>query len=199
MKNDIVPILDMVKTVGEDAVKEILSDFSCEYADGQRNGEVERFIQNNAIEFSKRKMSITYLVMNERSKPVGYFTLTHKPVIVCDNILKSNANRKRMQRYAKFDPQSGTYNLSAFLIAQFSKNYGMPTDERISGTDLMGLVLSRIESIQQQIGGGVVFLESENQQALLDFYTGEPNSFFAFGERCSETDGTKYVQLMRFL
>ncbi len=163
----------------ERTLSEVFSPiFSCEYGDGLRNDEVETFLRKNAVEFSRRKMSITYLVMDEKPKLVGYFTLTHKPIAVCDDTLKSNANKRRMQRHAKLDPQLGAYSVSAFLIAQFSKNYNIPADERISGTDLMDLLLSLIEDVQQQIGGGVVFLECEDHQELLNFYSREPHSFF---------------------
>lgn len=47
----------MLESVGEDELSSILSDFSC-----PKNPEIERFIHNNAIEFAKRKMSITHTV-----------------------------------------------------------------------------------------------------------------------------------------
>lgn len=190
---------DVNQKSGEDAVKEILSAFSCEYKNGLRNSEVEYFLQKNSIEFSKRKMSITYLVMDEQYNTVGYFTLTHKPITVCSDVLVSATIRKKMARYAKFDKRLDAYIVSAFLIAQFGKNYNLPFEEQISGEDLMDLTLSLIEDIQQQIGGGVVFLECEDKPKLIEFYTKKPNSFFYCNERYSETDGIKYVQLMRFI
>ncbi|MCD8363534.1 MAG: GNAT family acetyltransferase [Lachnospiraceae bacterium] len=180
-------------------MKDILSDFSCEYSDGVRNLEIEGFLKRNAIEFSRRKMSITYLVMDEKFRLAGYFTLTHKPIIVQDVMLKSKTGKKKIQRHAKFDTGINAYSVSAFLIAQFSKNYALPPTERISGVDLMDLTLSLVEDIQQQIGGGIVFLECEDHPELVDFYSREPNSFFSFGERYSESDGVKYIQMMRFL
>lgn len=199
MKNNIIPIMDMVKLVGEDSVKEILSDFSCEYAEGKRNEEVEFFLQKSAIDFSKHKLSITYLVMDDDGRVAGYFTLTHKPITVPADSIKSNAGKRKMQRYAMLDEANKSYSVSAFLIAQYSKNYSIPSDERISGDGLMEDALSVIEEIQQLIGGGVVFLESEENQNLLNFYTGEPNSYIPFWERYSEKDGKKYIQLMRFV
>ncbi|MCD8084632.1 MAG: GNAT family acetyltransferase [Clostridiales bacterium] len=196
---DTYRIMDLVGIIGENSVKELLSDFSCEYDDGLTNAEIEDFLRRNSIEFSKRKMSITYLVMDEQFRLVGYFTLTHKPIVVTDDVLKSNANRRRMLRYAKFDEELGAYSVSAFLIAQFSKNYNIPHDERVTGEDLMDLTLALIEDIQEQIGGGVVFLECEDHRQLLDFYIRKPHSFFKFGERYSENDGVKYLQMMRFI
>ncbi len=51
----IVRIMDLVESVGEEAVKDILSDFSCEYREGIRNNEVEDFLYKNAVDFSKKK------------------------------------------------------------------------------------------------------------------------------------------------
>ena len=70
-----VNILDMLNAIGEDAVKNILSDFSC-----PRNFEIESFVKQNALEFAKRKMSITYLVIDEEGQLAAIFALTHKAV-----------------------------------------------------------------------------------------------------------------------
>lgn len=66
-----IRIMDLVESVGEDSVREILSDFSCEYKEGEKNIEVEYFLQNNAVEFSKQKISITYFVIDNKSNIVG--------------------------------------------------------------------------------------------------------------------------------
>lgn len=70
-----VNILDMLNAIGEDAVKNILSDFSC-----PKNFEIESFVKQNALEFAKRKMSITYLVIDEEGQLAAIFALTHKAV-----------------------------------------------------------------------------------------------------------------------
>ena len=49
-----VNILDLLDLVGEDEVEKILSDFSC-----SKNMEIELFVKKNAIDFSKKKMSVT--------------------------------------------------------------------------------------------------------------------------------------------
>lgn len=50
---DVVQILDLADIIGEDALKEILSDFSCPL-----NYEIEDFLKRNAIDFARKKMSI---------------------------------------------------------------------------------------------------------------------------------------------
>ncbi len=191
---------DLVDSVGEDVVNDILSDFSCEYSNGQRNNGVENFLHKNAIDFSNKKISITYLVFDSQNRITGYFTLTHKPISVKVSKLKSKTKKKKMERYAEYDEKLGSYSASAFLIAQFSKNYNIPKDERISGDALMNITLSILSDIQQQIGGGIVFLECEDEKKLIEFYSKEPNTFIPFGERySSESGGIKYIQMMRFI
>ena len=184
-----VNILDMANAVGEDAVKSILSEFEC-----ARNVEIETFVKRNALEFAKRKMSITYLVIDEDGELSAIFTLTHKAVQLLGAGLSSSVRRK-IERHAKLDEQSGTYMLSAFLIAQFGKNDCYK--EEITGNQLMDMTMNVLVSVQREIGGGVVYLECEEKPQLLTFYENEQNRFRAFGERFAEKDQVKYIQLLR--
>ena len=60
-----VNILDMLNAIGEDAVKNILSDFSC-----PKNFEIESFVKQNALEFAKRKMSVgSYFRFDTQGSP----------------------------------------------------------------------------------------------------------------------------------
>ena len=86
---------------------------------------------------------------------------------------------------------------SAFLLAQFGKNYAVDAGKRIKGSELMQLVLDVLLTIQRQIGGGIVYLDCENKAKLIAFY--ESEGFKRFDERFSEDDEQRYVQLMRFL
>ncbi|MCD7805982.1 MAG: hypothetical protein LUH19_01420 [Lachnospiraceae bacterium] len=104
---------------------------------------------------------------------------------------------RKLERHAKFDPAVNAYNASAFLLAQFGKNYSLPVAERMSGHSLMRQTLLKIEDIQRQIGGGVIFLEAEEHRELLDFYS--ENAFAPFAERYSDVDDIKYIQMLRLL
>ncbi len=90
-----INILDMIEIVGEDGTKAILSDFSC-----PKNSEIDNFIKKNAIEFAKKKMSITHLVMDEKGQLAAIFTLTHKAVKIRDDVL-SSSQRRKIRRYAQ--------------------------------------------------------------------------------------------------
>lgn len=156
----VINILDMLETVGEDELSSILSDFSC-----PRNPEIEHFIHNNAIEFAKRKMSITHLVFDGDARLIACFTLMHKPSSV-DEVL-SKTSRKKLEMHARMDESIQAYSVSAYLIAQFGKNYGVNGGHSISGNVLMDMAFDVLERVQREIGGGVVFLECEDNPVLL--------------------------------
>lgn len=191
-KYAIFNILDMLKSLGEDKVSSILSDFSC-----PKNSEIENFLHNNAIEFARRKMSITYLIFNEDQHLIGYFTLTHKSSVIDNNIL-SNTSRKKLSMHAKFDSTTNSYYVSAFLIAQFGKNYAVDEGTTVSGTRLMDYVFDTLSKIQHLVGGGVIFLECEDKEKLIEFYQNDNNRFKQYSERYSEKDQKKYLQMLKF-
>ncbi|MBQ9526913.1 MAG: hypothetical protein IJR68_04815 [Fretibacterium sp.] len=102
-----------------------------------------------------------------------------------------------MTRYSRLDKQTGNYMASAFLLAQFGKNYGVDGGKRISGAEMMELASDVLINIQRQIGGGIIYLDCEDKAKLISFYGNE--GFQKFDERFSEEDNQRYVQLMRFL
>jgi len=186
-------ILDVIESNGEDETLSDLSSFSCPL-----NLEIEDFLRCKAIDFAKRKLSVTYIVTDlSDGQILGYFTLAHKAIDIPEIDL-SKTSQKKIQRYARFDPISGTYTLSAFLIAQIGKNYAVDHGNRLTGSSLMNYALDILSDIQHRIGGGVVYLDAENRSALISFYENTVNFKF-FGERYSENDKTKYLQFMRFL
>ncbi|MBE6354555.1 hypothetical protein [Treponema sp.] len=192
MNFNVVNIIDLLKSVGEKEVRSALQEFECE-----RNSEIEIFLKNNAIDFTKRKISVTHLILDDNGQIVAYFTLTHKPSNISSLSLSKSAI-KTLSRYAILDRDSNSFNISAFLIAQFGKNSAYNGSRNISGNKLMDFCFEILESVQKQVGGGIAFLECEDKKQLLNFYQNENNRFRIFGERFSESEGKKYIQLLRF-
>ena len=192
MQIKIVNILDEIETFGEEVLKSILSKFVSE-----KNAEIEEFIRGKAIDFAKQKLSITYLVIDTDSGLIlGYFTLTHKSVILNSDGL-SRTFQKKLAKYSRLDRDTGNYVFSAFLLAQLGKNYAVKADERISGKQLMKLVNDVLLDVQRRIGGGVMYLDCEDNPKLKNFYSQE--NFKEFADRFSSEDERKYIQFMRFL
>lgn len=191
-----VNIQDILKAVGEEKVQSLLSDFS-----SPLNEEVEDFVHNKSIEFAKKKLSITYLVIRKtddgKTVLVGIFTLAHKAVEVTNTNI-SNTARKKLSRYAKLDEETDKYNVSAFLIAQFGKNSAVSEKWKISGNELMDLAFEVLRHVQYFVGGGVVYLDCENTDKVLEFYKSDYNRFKIFGERVARSEGKLYLQLLKF-
>ncbi len=152
--------------IGENSLYELLSDFSCPY-----NTDVEHFLLYNAIEFAKKDQSVTYLVFNTNDASlVGYFTLAIKPISVnASNISKTMS--KKLARVSILDETTHSYTTAAYLIAQLGKNYSIPLENRIEGDILLGFALEIISELKYSVGGVMEFLECEDNEFLIDFYT----------------------------
>ena len=158
---NIINILDLVDSVGEDEVIDSISKFECNI-----NSEIEEFIYKDAIDFAIRKISVTHLIYDNEANLAGYFTLTHKPIRVPASLL-TNTTKKKIERFTKLDETTNTYDVSAFLIAQFGKDSSC--GYKLNGNDMMNMALSILLKVQREVGGGIVFLECEDYNKLLKF------------------------------
>ena len=191
MNKQVNNILDELELRGEEALKKKLSSFSCPI-----NPKIENFLRNRSIDFARRKISITYTVNDlDDGQILGFFALTHKAILIPSAGL-SSTSRKKLERFARLDRATGEYMASAFLIAQLGKNYGVDDGRRITGSDLMRTANDILVNIQHQIGGGVIYLDSEDIDTLKQFYSSM--KFQQFGDRFSEEEAQKYIQYMRF-
>lgn len=188
-------IQDNPNGIGEADLQEAISDFSC-----SRNPDVEHFLKNNAIEFTKKNQSVTYLVLsNEDGMLVGYFTIALKPITVNANRM-SNTVKRKLQRISKLDEATGTYTAAAFLIAQLGKNFTNRLNERISGEELLDVAWTVVKELQYAAGGMVSFLEADRKEKLLEFY--RKNGFREFDVKIvedSEGNPHELVQLLRLM
>ena len=183
------------KSLGEDKLVQLLSEFSCPL-----NPDVERFLKKSSIEFTKKNQSVTYLVFDVSSMElVGYFTIALKPLTVRGETV-SNTVKKKLMRVSELDEQSQTYTMSAYLIAQLGKNFKNGAEKKITGEELLELAWDIVEKMQYMGGGMVTFLEAENSERLLSFY--QANRFQTFDTRQTATDSEEpheLVQLLRLL
>lgn len=181
------------KRLGEDDLKQILSEFSCE-----KNLDVERFFLEQSVEFTKKNQSVTYLVFsNDDAALVGYFTITIKPISVSAKKF-SNTLKRKIARVSELDKTTGTYSLSAYLIAQLGKNYSNGLNERITGKQLLQIAVNTIKELQYMVGGMVIFLETEDNEKLIRFYE-EENGFKRFDTRGIKTETGETHALIQLL
>lgn len=187
--------------LGESAAKSILSSFSCPL-----NPDVEHFLKNVAIEFTKQGISSTYLIMASYKNEyvlVGYFTLANKIFCIGKDSLPNRKWKSRMSKFGQYDQTIQRYTLSAPLIGQLGKNYANSYNELITGDELLKLALDKVQEMQNIVGGKIVYLECEEKEALIDFYS--QNGFVNFGSRAldrDETDklsGESLIQMLKYL
>ena len=180
--------------LGEKELKELFAEFFC-----SKNKDVEQFLKEQSIEFTKKNQSVTYLLFAKKTGSLlGYFTLAIKPISLKAEQFSNTAKRK-IARVSQYDEINKTYTLSAYLIAQLGKNFANSVNEKISGTQLLQSAIEIIEEIQKMVGGMVVFLETENSEQLLDFYE-KKNQFKRFDVRESSTKkDINYIQLLKIL
>lgn len=181
---------------GEDLLQQVFSSFSCD-----KNSDVERFLLEQSINFTKKNQSVTYVVLTpEEGQIIGYFTITIKPITVNgDNF--SNIIKKKIARVSEQDEESGNYSLSAYLIAQLGKNFKDGANKKISGDQLLGLAIEKIKELQYMVGGMVIFLEAENDEKLIHFYE-DKNGFKRFDTKeikAGTEDAHTLVQLLKVL
>ncbi|MDO4953425.1 MAG: hypothetical protein Q4E34_06345 [Synergistaceae bacterium] len=177
----------------EKSLKKMFETFECE-----KNEEIETFLKRDAIEFAKQRISITNLVLEtgngDKTRLLGYFTLANKPIQI-NAASMSGTKRRRLQRCAAESEQKNIFNVSSMLIAQLGKNSAVKNNP-LTGELLLGSALALLASVQRVVGGGIVFLECEQREKLMQFYG--RNDFFKFGER-SSSEGKNYFQLLKFL
>ena len=181
------------KVLGEEELRKLLSEFSCD-----KNLDVERFLKEQSIEFTKKNQSVTYLVFaNEDAALVGYFTIAIKPISVNADSF-SNAMKRKIARVSELDESNGTYTLSAYLIAQLGKNFTNGANERITGEQLLQSAVDTIKELQYMAGGMVIFLEADIDEKLIYFYE-EKNEFKRFATKEVKAGTEEAHMLIQFL
>ena len=195
-----VSLKNLITNIGEDNVKNILSDFFCPL-----NNDIEYFLKSKAVEFEKQGISRTQLIYasyREKSVLIGYYTLAEKVFIVSSKMSISNSLRKKINKFATYYPESKSYMLPAPLIAQLGKNFANDYNKLISGDELLNMAIEDIKLTRQLLGGKVAYLECEDKPKLIDFY--KDNGFVRFGTRTLDRDETQLtgeylVQMLKYI
>lgn len=178
--------------IEEQELRELLTSFSCPL-----NPDVEYFLQHNAIDFTKKEQSVTYLVFNNENDLVGYFSLSSKPISVKAETLSKSTARK-LSRVSALNEENNTYTASAYLIAQLGKNFALPEHERVEGATLLEIALDTVRTAKYFLGGVIVFLECEDVDELMNFYM--QNGFKYFASRITSGENPRRLnQLLKLI
>lgn len=195
-----ISLKDMLEQLNEETVKQILSDFCC-----PMNPDVEYFLKNTAITFTKQGISITHIIfasVKGKIRILAYFTLASKIIRIARKSL-SKTLQKRLSKFAVYDAGTHSYTLSMPLIAQLGKNYKENLNKNITGDELLEIACRKVREAQLLVGGKFVYLECEDKIKLTDFYS--KNGFVNFGKReieKSEKDvlfGEYLIQMLKYI
>ena len=199
----VVNLKILIEELGEDAAKAILSDFSCPL-----NRDVEFFLSKKAIDFAKQGWAQTHLVFASYKNQwvlVGYFALSNKYIRISAKWLgkASSSLRRRISKFATYDSNVKSYFLAAPLIAQLGKNYTNGYNALITGDELLTEACEKIKRLQIDVGGKFAYIECEDKEKLIDFYS--RNGFCEFDIRYLDRDevdkleGDYLVQLLKYI
>lgn len=170
---------DFLETIGEDRTKSILANYLCPL-----NPDVERFLHQSAIPFSRQGLAKTHLVFASKNNEwvlVGYFALAMKTFHIKRTNSLNSKMRSRIRKFARVIEESNTYEISAPLIAQLGKNFADGNDKLISGDELLQLACDHVKNIHSLLGGKIAYLECEDKPKLKTFY--DRNGFVEFDKR----------------
>ena len=196
----VINLADLGCELGEKRViDDFLSDFSCPL-----NEDVEKFLKEKAIEFSKQGLASTHLIFSSYQEElvlIAYFTIANKFLTVEKSALSAKMRRK-IGKFCKYDTAIKRYILPAPLIAQLGKNFFNGYNNLISGDELLKIACDKIKIMQEICGGKIVYLECEDKPCLLDFYSN--NGFVNFGQRKLDKEelgslsGKYLIQMLRY-
>ncbi len=144
-----------------------LSNLVIEEFDFNGNQDMLDYFSKLALkdELDNKTRSFIVEAPNSSSDLLGIFSLTLK-VVKMDDL--SNSQKKKLLTSGKRSAAKYISEIPAILIAQFGKNY--KADKRISGDDLMNLVLTQIQKARKIIGGQTIVLDSVNHDKVINFY-----------------------------
>ena len=129
----LLKISELEDTVGKEALADTLARFSCPL-----NKEVESYLKDasRAVQSSRMSSSVTYLAFDSGTNDLlGYFTLMMKAYSVRSDALNS-ANKRLISRFSEIDA-SGNFTAAVYLIAQIGKNFALPEEDQVEGSELL--------------------------------------------------------------
>lgn len=150
-------------TSKEETLSAIVSTFSCRV-----NRDVEDFLKNTAIEYERKALSRTYLIVDEKAihhgrvTVLGYFSIALKTL----SIAQLSNKRRRLIHGRK---SSSADPVPSFLIGQLGRN-DSTTKEILPGTKIVEYALSYVEKAYSCVGGRNIILECTQTDKLLRFY-----------------------------
>lgn len=151
--------------VAERKLTNFLKTFKCGL-----NEDVENFLHNISIRNEKEHKSRTYLLVNDSSNIMAYFSIAIKPIILDENKHKiTNTTRKRMKAQMIKKLENEHEIITTFLIGQIARN-DLFSKIDISLKEILDQVFYKINEVMRIIGGHIILIEVDNNEKLINLY-----------------------------
>ena len=162
---------------------------------GRGKSEVSDFLHNKSIDYEQRSLSSTYLIYNDRSQLVGYFTISNKGLIISkENYEKLLKTQQKKLSFNGRKLENGDYIVNSFLLGQLGKNFNknILEEDKIKGVELLTIAYNLLIEIKNLINVKYLWIECEDNKKLLDFYS---NFGFKLIENYVSNNGLKVMIL----
>ena len=158
-------------------VRENFSKIVSEQVSFGKNEDMLEYLKNDAITTELTHKSRNFIIIDQeisgdRFEILGFFTLTLKIVNVQE---LDNDNKKSFVLSGK-NARNLNY-IPGLLIAQFGRNLHF---NKMTGQQVMELVVEKIQLAQSILGGKMVYLDSVNEDKVINFY--KSFGFVEYGE-----------------
>lgn len=163
-------------------MKLILNEFSC------KDKSVELFLKNQSIEFDKRNIARTYLIVKYSETAqhgiiiIAYFTIALKNLEFGETLSKNKI--KQIDGFSK-----NAKSVSSILIGQLGKNDCYA--KQITGKEILELATSFSYQIHDIIGCRILLIECLPIDKIVNFY--KQNDFVLLQK------SGEFMQMIKFL
>lgn len=181
----VIGLNDLLSELAENDVQNLLNTFETHpnYRTGDQN-DVEEFLHKKAIQFQRMSLASTYIIFSSyrgNQIIVGFFSVTNKPLVISHKVFAglSKSLQKRLNNLGtRYPDGDGKINKSdlvipAYLLGQIGKNYSQDAQstKAISGINIVAMAEEKLKEAIDIINGKYVWLECQDEQKLISFYS----------------------------
>ena len=165
MKFTVFSLKELENQIGEDKIRNQIKTFS------SKDNDIEDFLINKSIFFEKISISTTYLVFDVNRNLVGYFSIANRSLTIQSEEFErlSNTLQKKLIKSGTQN-KSGDYVINSFLLGQIGKNFSIKNNS-LSGNELLKIAYGILLEIKQKINVKFIWLECQDNEKLLRFYS----------------------------
>lgn len=154
MSYQIVPLIDLIEEANTEESKNILNEFLKSFS-CTRNDDIQDFFLNKSIKYEKHHNAVTYIIINENSEIMAFFSLALKNLII--NPQPDELSKNLIKKLKGYGGQNSN-EIPGILIGQLARNDKFSKVD-ITGKEILNFTINKIYEIQRKIGGRFILLD----------------------------------------